>query len=278
MNVKIQLVLFFSVICLITSCSSYKEISYFQDVQQDIQGVFSDQGYSQVIKIRPDDELSIVVSSIEPLAAAPFNLPVVMSASSASSIGTSASGKRQTGMQLSNSQMLQTYLVDSNGEINFPVIGRIKVSGLSREEFIDYLEELLKEYIKDPIVNVQIVNFKVSVLGEVVAPGPYYYTNQRVSVLDAIASAHDLTTHGARDNVMVIRDIEGKKEYFRFDLTKSDIFTSSNFYLQQNDVVYISPNKEKQRDAATGQQKQFNLTVITSAIGYVISVIAILVR
>jgi len=268
---------FLLLLFILGSCGGYKEITYFKDIEDQPQGQFYNENNSlNTVVIKTDDELSILVSSKNPQAAAPFNLPLV---TQQSYIGTldQASSLRQ---QVPAGQAIQTYLVDSKGEINFPVLGKISLMGKSTEQASQYIEQLLIEngYLSDPIVNIQFSNFRISVIGEVNLPGTYYYTNQRVSILDAIASAKDLTIHGRRDNVMVIRDNNGKKEYFRFDLSDSKTFSSPNYYLQQNDVVIIEPNKEKQRDSSSGLQKQFNLSIITSAISTVISVIAILVR
>ncbi|MFR9166033.1 MAG: polysaccharide biosynthesis/export family protein [Dysgonomonas sp.] len=262
------LIAFISII--IASCSTYKEISYFQDLDDSTAGILNEDKLFHSMQIRPDDELSITVTSIDPLAATPFNSPLQQS--------TSSLGLKMPGESVNSTGRPSNYLVDTNGDINFPVLGKIHIAGMTKDEAVTYFENRLKEYIKDPIVNIRIVNFKVSVLGEVNMPGSYYFSTQRVSILDAIASAQDLTTHGRRSNVLVIREDDGKKEYFKVDLTKTDMFSSPNFYLQQNDIVYVTPNKEKQRDANSGLQKQFNLSIISSTIGWIISVIAIVVR
>jgi polysaccharide export outer membrane protein len=140
------------------------------------------------------------------------------------------------------------------------------------------LQQRLREYVKDPIVNLQILNFRISVLGAVNAPGPFFFTNERVTILDALAHARDLNIYAKRDNVLLIRENEGKKEFVRFDLTQSNsVFLSPYFYLQQNDIVYVESNKEHQKDAEMSQQKQFNLTLISTSITALISAISLIV-
>lgn len=264
------LFLSFTTALILSSCSPYKDVSYFQDLNEASYGLITDKESAFSLIIQPDDELSIIVSAPDPSVAAPYNLPLI-----------SVRQKSESGIQgqsTTGSTVLQTYLVDSEGLINFPGIGKIKVAGMTKDELTIHLTNLLKTYIEDPMVNIQIVNFRVSVLGEVNVPGLYSFNKQRVSVLEALASAQDMTIHGERKNVMIARNTNGKIEYFKMDLTKSDIFQSPFYYLQQNDVVYVVPNKEKQRDAGSGEQKSYNTSIIISAISTVISVIAIVIR
>lgn len=256
---KYHFLLFIGIIIFCSSCGTTKNFSYFQDLDEYLQKEVALSDSVQVIKIKPDDQLAIVVSSVNPQAVAPFNLPVMPQ-----------NNLTQTS--------LPSYLVDSEGEINFPTLGKIRLAGLSMEEAVDLLQIRLEDYVKDPIVNVQILNFRVSVLGSVNAPGPFYFTGQRVSLLDAIANARDLTLYGRRDNVLLIRENGSKKEFIRFDLTKSsNVFSSKYFYLQQNDIIYVESNKEHQKDAQMSQQKQFNLTLITTAITSVIATVSLII-
>jgi polysaccharide export outer membrane protein len=233
------------------SCGSNRNIAYFQDLEkyEYLKGEISTSGSAGNSPIKPNDELSIVVSSIEPAGAAPFNSP---------------NGA--------------PYTVDSKGEIVIPTLGRIKLGGLSVEDASELLREHLKAYIIDPIVNVRISNFTISVLGAVNAPGTVPVSNGRMSILEAIAAAHDLTLHARRDNVLLVRTDGNKKEFVRFDLTKSnDVFSSDYFYLRQNDIIYVEPNKDIQQDAGMSQRKQFNLTLITTGLTAVISAISLIV-
>lgn len=256
---KYYFLLFIGIITFCSSCGTTKNFSYFQDLDEYLQKEVAMSDSIQEIRIKPDDQLAIVVSSVNPQAVTPFNLPA-------------------TGQSNLSQSSLPSYLVDSRGEINFPTLGRIRLAGLSMEEAVDLLQTRLEDYVKDPIVNIQILNFRVSVLGSVNAPGPFYFTGQRISILDAIANARDLTLYGRRDNVLLIRENNGKKEFIHFDLTKSnEVFSSKYFYLQQNDIVYVESNKEHQKDAQMSQQKQFNLTLITTAITTVIATVSLII-
>ncbi len=258
---RYHFLLFIGIIIFCSSCGTTKNVSYFQDLDDYLQKEVALSDSAQEIKIKPNDQLAIIVSSVNPQTVAPFNL--------------SASTMSQNN-PISSS--LPSYLVDSEGEINFPTLGKIRLAGLSMEEAVDLLQIRLQDYVKDPIVNIQILNFRVSVLGSVNAPGPFYFTGQRVSILDAIANARDLTLYGRRDNILLIRENGSKKEFIRFDLTKSNnVFSSKYFYLQQNDILYVESNKEHQKDAQMSQQKQFNLTLISTAITSVIATISLII-
>ncbi|MBQ8224132.1 MAG: polysaccharide biosynthesis/export family protein [Bacteroides sp.] len=264
---KIPTLIFFTTLILLTSCRTTTDtIAYFQDLDATTQ-TSTPTAYD--IRIMPDDQLSINVSGIDPQAVAVFNLPLssYLAPGEASVVAT---------------PMLQTYLVDANGEITFPVLGKIKVEGMTRSQLTEMLTERLNNYVKEPIVTVQIRNFKVSVLGEVNRPGTINVPNERISVLDAIGMAGDLTIYGNRNNVLLIRDCNGKQEFHRFDLTSSDLFNSSYYYLQQNDVLYIEPNKARKGNAKYSQNGQFNISLastIISAISVLASLtIALLVK
>lgn len=250
------ILLYIATVALFYSCGSTQNISYFQDLEKYdyLKAEVSKLDSLQKVTIKPKDELAIVVSSVEPQAVVPFNLPMA------------SQGKPST------------YLVNSDGEINFPTLGKIKLSGLTTEDAVIFLQNRLQEYIKEPIVNLQIMNFRISVLGAVNAPGPFYFTNERVTIIDAIAHARDLNLYAKRDNVLLIRENGDKKEFIRFDLTKSNnVFLSQYFYLQQNDIIYVESNKEHQKDAKMSQQKQFNLTLVTTGITALISAVSLIV-
>jgi polysaccharide export outer membrane protein len=177
-----------------------------------------------VSKFKIDDLVSIHVSSLNPEASAPFNL----------FRGASEGGMRPEQVN---------YLVDQNGEIDFPVIGKLKIDGLSPEELRMLLRERLSDYLKDPIINIRLRNFTVTVLGEVNAPGTYPVAGEQITILEAFGLAGDLTIRGVRQNVLVIRDFNGTKVYNRIDLTSKNMVKSPVYYLTQNDVVYVEPNK-----------------------------------
>jgi polysaccharide export outer membrane protein len=208
----------------IVSCKTRKELVYFQKESQDSL-VFSN--YTPVFKT--DDFLAVLITSDDPEAAVPFNFPV----------GTQQNFNN--GYTIGNPATVG-YLVDSNGEIKLPVIGAVKVAGLSRMEVTMLIESKLKEYIKNPVVNIQIQNYKITVLGDVRNPGTYKIPNERMTILEAIGLAGDLRMTGNRKNVLVIRDENGKKTEYRIDLTSKDLFSSAVYYLTQNDVIYVEPN------------------------------------
>ena len=251
---------------LLCACSTPKNITYFQDSDSVENELALKKGIKYQPRICGGDLLTITVSAVDPSAVAPFNLPAV---SYAKQTQQEFNGTHD----ITASQALQSYTVDSEGYINFPVLGKIKLGGLAKQEASELLKERIASFVSDPIVNIQIVNFKITVLGEVTKPGTYPVNSDRVSLLDAIGLANDLTIYGNRKNVLLVRDSDGKKEMIRFDLTKSDMFDSPYFYLQQNDVVYVEANNARKKNANYSQAEQFNVT-IASAIISSISVIS----
>lgn len=251
---------------LFCACSVPKNITYFQDSNNPDRKSAMLEGNQYVPRICSGDLLTITVSAIDPSAVAPFNLPAVTFAKQTEQM---FNGTKEIGA----SQAMQSYTVDSNGFINFPVLGKIQLSGKTKQEAVTLLENKISEQVNDPIVNIQIINFKVTVLGEVTKPGSYPVNSDRVTVLDALGLASDMTIHGDRTNVKIIRDNAGKQEVVVFDLTKSDFFTSPYYYLQQNDIVYVEPNDKQKKQSRYSQTDQVDLSVIT-AITSSISVIA----
>ncbi|MDP5042210.1 MAG: polysaccharide biosynthesis/export family protein, partial [Crocinitomicaceae bacterium] len=186
---------------------------------------------------RPDDLLQIQVGGQDAEALAPFQFYVNVSGSGANQ------NAAQAGLQASQASASINYLIDPNGNINFPVLGFVQVAGLTRLEATVKLQELLGAYVTDPVVNIQIKNFKVSILGEVARPGAYTLPSDRVSILEAVAMAGDLKLSGIRQNVLLVREQDGKRIEYRLDLTQKDIYQSPAYYLRQNDVIYVEPNK-----------------------------------
>lgn len=246
----------FSVLSI--SCASKKDILYLQDIE-DVE-LNSKEGGNTVI-IKKNDQLSIVVSSEDHKSAAPFNLPVFATINS--DITT-----------VNSQQRLQTYLVDSNGEIQLPILGAIHIVGKSTLEARQYIEEKLRKYINKPIVNLRIANFKVSVLGEVSKPGIYNVSDERITILEALSIAGDMTVFGKRKDVMVIRETIEGKTYNKIDFTSSGFIKSPYYYLQQNDVVIVSPNKTQVQSSSFGR----NTSALVSIAGVIISVITLLTR
>lgn len=254
---KIFLILSISSL-LLSSCASKKNILLFQDIENYETGVDT---LSSVVKIKVNDLLSIIVSSADRKSAAPFNLPAIATPSSDVTV-------------VNTQQRLQTYLVDNNGLIQFPVLGALDLRGKTTIEATEYLKLKLSEYIKDPIVNLRITNFKVSVLGEVRSPGIYTINDERITILEALSRAGDMTIFGKRKNVLVIREIDGVKTYNKLDFTSKDVLSSPFYFLQQNDVVIVSPNGAQVQSSASNR----NAGLYVSIAGVIITVISILTR
>ena len=254
MNTKSLFIITFFLI--FTSCASRKDYVYFQDVNPG--EVESKLNFTPNYKA--GDQLSITVSSLNPESAMPFNLPVA--------------AYNNSGTSLSAVPILQSYLVAKDGTIEFPQLGTLKVAGLTRMELIGVLKQKLAPFLVDPNINIQLLNFKVTILGEVTKPDSYAVLNERISVLDAIGMAGDLTIYGTRKNILVIRETEKGKTYNRIDLTKSDFFESPFYYLQQNDVVYVEPNKPKINSSTNSSTNG----LIISAVSLLLTIVSITVR
>ena len=221
------------------SCSTPKEISYFQDLRPGVTELTITD--SVEIKVRPKDKLSILVNAQDPKLTNMFNLPIVSQQIGQESTGSSGTIRGVSG-----------YTVDSFGDINFPVLGKIRVEGMTREQIADYLTKQLKEQelIKDPVVTVEFMNLGVSVLGEVNKPGRISINRDNMTILDALSEAGDLTIFGKREKVLVLRQEDGKQRVYGVNLCSADhIYTSPVYYLQQNDVVYVIPNDTKSRQS-----------------------------
>ena len=227
---------------LLAGCQSYKKVPYFQNVE--VVNEVEQQEKLYDAKIMPKDLLTIVVSCTNPELAIPFNLTV------ASNAGIAVS----TSSYVTTQPILQPYLVDNEGNINFPVLGELKLGGLTKKEAERLIIDKLKPYIKEtPIVTVRMVNYKISVLGEVARPGTFTINNEKVNLLEALAMAGDMTVWGVRDNVKLIREgADGKQEIVTLDLNKAETILSPYYWLQQNDIVYVTPNKAKARNSDIG--------------------------
>ena len=169
---------------------------------------------------------------------------------------------------------MQTYLIDNNGHIEFPVLGTIKIGGLTRIEATAMMKERLTEYIKDPIVNIRIANFTITVIGDVNRPGTYTIQDERVTLPEALGLAGDLTNTATRTNLFLIRETNGKKRFAKLDLTSINIVNSPLYYLAQNDVLYVEPNNAKIRSSNYNP----NTGIIISAVATLATIAAILVR
>lgn len=231
----------------LTSCMTPKKIAYFQDVDDVVMDVNNSTG---VLRIQPEDKLQISVSASDPDLAAIFNLTV---SNIRQGQVTNSSRKESGSATVSNNSSLESqsyYTVDNAGNIDFPILGTIHVAGMSRMELAGYIKGELaaRGLLKDAIVIVEFVNSAVSVLGEVNNPGRYVINRDHISVLDALAVAGDLTIQGKRENVLVVREENGKRYTYRLDLTQgSQLMSSPAYYLQANDVVYVEPSDYKKR-------------------------------
>lgn len=233
---------------LLSSCGSTKDIAYFQNAK------YIDFEQSKVLydaKIMPKDILSITVSTTNPDAAKPFNLSVPTTFSS-------------TNNSLYTTGQLQSYLVDNEGCIDFPVVGSLKVGGLTKSDCEQLILSKIKPYLNEnerPIVTVRMTNYKISVLGEVARPGMFTVNNEKINILEALAQAGDLTIYGVRTNVKLIREDEtGKKQIYTLNLNDASLVNSPYYYLQQNDIVYVEPNKVKARNSNVGSTTGLWLT------------------
>ncbi len=253
-SVKFTLFSLLLVVLITTSCASRKELVYLQSGSNTKELV----SYEPVLQ--PDDVVMIVVSSENPEVAAPYNLKAI-----------TVQGDTENGI---GAQRMQTYILDKEGKIEFPLLGTISLSGLTKTQAVAKLKELLKDHVNDAIINFRILNFKITVLGEVQKPGTYPVSSERITLLEAIGMSGDLTIYGNRTNVLLIREKNGTKTMERIDLTKSDFLNSSAYYLSQNDVVYIEPNKTRINSSAIGP----NLTVGISALSLIVTIIALTLK
>ena len=243
----------------LASCTSYKSVPYLQNPEavnefQEILPMYD-------AKIMPKDLLTITVNTSDPEAAAPFNLTV----QSPININRST---------LTTQPTLQQYLVSNDGSIDFPVLGRLQVGGLTKNEAENMIREKLGDYLREtPIVTVRMSNYKIAVLGEVARPGMFTVSNEKVNIFEALAMAGDLTVWGMRDNVKLIReDAVGKREIIELNLNNAEIVTCPYYYLQQNDILYVSPNKTKAKNSDIGQ----STSLWFSATSILVSVVSLL--
>ena len=260
---KQKFLMILSAILLLSSCATVKDIAYFQNkVVDHPEKIDKHAG----IVIQPKDQLSIVVSSRNPELVAMFNLPLVTYLGGAEIVATNSM------------QNLMGYVVDNDGNIDFPILGVINVAGLTRWELSELIKkELLdKQYLSDAVVTVEFMNFKVSVMGEVASPGTYVIQGDKVTILQALSMAKDLTIYGERQNVSVIRERDGVRTIYEVDLRNVDLFKSPAYYLQQNDIVYVQPNKYKKRQSTMDNKGQWITSIAMSGGSMILSLVSII--
>ena len=250
-------------VVLLASCKTPKNVAYIQNSDYID---YTKSEYLYDARIMPKDILTITISTVNPAASEPFNLVV-------------RNPLNSSGNNISYSNgALQTYLVDNNGCIDFPVVGTLQVGGLTKAMCEKLIHDKIKRYMnaeENPIVTVRMSNYKISVLGEVNRPGMFTVSNEKINIFEALAKAGDLSIYGVRDRVKLIREnAKGRKEIHTVNLNDADIVNSPYYYLQQNDVLYVEPNSVKAKNSAIGQ----STTIWFSFIGIVTSVASLLVN
>lgn len=235
--------------CLAVSCVQVKDIAYFEQSSQG-QSVIPNNTYDA--RIKPKDLLSITVVSSEPAASKRYNLFTPQTDEIVATLQTQAT--------------LQSYLVDTNGDIEFPSLGTLKVKGLSTDELENQIGAQLKPFFTEemPVITVRIMNYYVNVLGEVQMPGKFETTNGRMTIFEGLAMAGDMTIYGRRDNVKVLREGDnGEKNIYTLNLNDKKLFDSPAFYLEQNDVVYVEPNQARANSSRFGAAENYRISTLT---------------
>ena len=247
-------------ISILASCSSTQKIKYFQDIP--------DSGVVKTIpaapynepKVQVGDLLNVNVQTLDPLATQMVNMGNTIVPGSASTSSTGGTASAAALSTLSQQQTTSGYMVDKNGTIDIPILGKISVVNHTTSELKEIIKSEADKYYKDPVVIVRLINFSVSVTGEVLKPGVYVMPTEKVSIINAIAMAGDLTIFGKRENVLLIREnVDGTKTAYRINLKKSDIMSSPIYYLRQNDIIYVEPRKAKSDATDAAQTKYIGL-------------------
>ena len=263
-NPFLSSILSITVAVLVVSCSSPKNVAYIQN-SDEFNSTPSEYLYDA--RIMPKDVLSITVNTVNPEASAPFNLVV--------STALNTGGNNQS---LGTNRALQTYLVSNDGTITYPVLGTLNVGGLTKSECEQMIHDKILPYLnskESPVVTVRMANYKISVLGEVARPGMFTVGNEKINIFEALAQAGDLTIYGVRDRVKLIREnAKGKKEVYTLNLNDANIISSPYYYLQQNDIVYVEPNRVKAKNSAIGT----STTIWISVTGTLVSLTSLLVN
>jgi len=243
-----------TVILMMVGCGSSKEVAYWQNI--DSISLAASKGLYDA-KIMPKDELTILVQTTDPLTSEPFNL-------------------RLTG-QTSSKNQITGYLVDNDGIINFPIVGKIHVAGLTKTECEDLIKSKIQPYLartENPLVSVRTSSYRITVIGEVNRPGVIPVSTEKISLIEALAEAGDMTIYGKRDNVLLVReDKSGEKHKVRLNMNDANIINSPYYYLQQNDIVYVEPHKVKARNTFFGS----NTSIFYSVIGITTSLVSLLI-
>ena len=238
---------------ILASCTSYKEVNYFQGLNRNKEISEPIKNYAP-ITIQPGDILGINVSSLSPEGSAIFN--------ASSNISTGAQGSDAGNSVLG-------YLVDQNGNVQLPLIPAVKVGGLTTTEAQVVLQKSILKFLKEPAVNVRLLNFKFSVLGDVLRPGVFNIKNERITIPEALSLAGDLTVTAKRNNILLIREIDGQRKFVNVDITSSQLFNSPYYYLKSNDVLYVEAGKAKYA-ATSGFTRNFPIVISIISLGLLI--------
>ncbi|MBC6609126.1 polysaccharide biosynthesis/export family protein [Hymenobacter sp. BT188] len=258
MNIKH--VCLWSYLVLLTSCSPTRNLVYFNDLKE--KGVYTETITNNTAPlIQPDDLLSITVSSLSPESNQLFNSGSMPSA-----------GNR--GVATGSTASSEGYLVSGDGTINFPVLGNVKVAGLTKEQAVSKMTTEIKNHVKNPLVNIRFLNFKITVVGEVNSPSTFTIPTERINILEAVGLAGDLTALGKRENILLIRERDGVRSAMRVNLASKELLNSPYFYLQQNDVLYVEPIKAKALQNGAGS---FYLPLLGAALS-VVSIVVLIFR
>lgn len=247
---------------MFTACSNVENIAYMQQVNKQSQVIREESSQFYEAKIKPNDLLTITVVSTEPEASRIYNLIVPQSQTPTLGMST----------QIYTQPALQSYLVDPEGNIDFPVLGQIHVKDMTKKELQTYILEKLKPaFSKElPIVTIRINNFTVNMLGEVNTPGQYSSINEKMTIFEGLALAHDMTIYGKRDNVKVLReDSDGNKSFYVLNLNDKNIINSPAYFLEQNDVVYVEPNQSRANSSKYGAAESFRISSISVVVSLV---------
>jgi len=251
------------IIC-VSSCVDTKKATYFNDINDSI--IIPNAEDTNLAVIQKNDILSIVISSLNPVASADFNMN-----------GSANATNISTGTNTANSQSATGYLVNTDGYIQFPVLGSIKVAGSTIKELRSHITSLLvqKKLLLDPVVTIRHLNYEITVIGEVFKPGVISVPSEKISLLKAIGLAGDITVYGKKDNVLLIREISGKRNVKRIDLNSANFLSSPYYYLQPNDVIYVETNQNKLASVSTFKQ---SLPIILSSLSVLLIVLDRLLR
>ena len=253
------------ILVALASCTPQKRVLYLQNVES---GTAIELPENYMIRIKPLDQLTVVVNGRNPELAAPFN---------SSTNYTSLTGSPASTASLSENN-LQVLTVDESGYITLPILGKFYCAGKTRQELAHEIEGeiVAKGYMTEPSVNVRFTDLTISVLGEVNKPGRYTINRDKLTILEAIAMAGDLTIYGLRDDIAVVREVEGKNIVTKLDIRSSDIFSSPCYYLEQNDVIIVNPNKYKAATSEINQNRSFWISLASTAVAVATLVITVI--